>query len=117
MGKKHFPWSKKIGGEVIMRIYISGGITGVENYRDKFHEAQMELMKGGNEVFNPASYADVLPKLSYEEYMKIGLYFLGMCDAIYMLKGWQKSCGANREYGYALAMDKIILEEQDGLFS
>lgn len=100
-----------------MRIYISGGINGVEDYRENFHKAQMELMKGGNEVFNPASYADSLPKLSYEEYMKIGLYFLSMCDAIYMLKGWQKSCGANREYGYALAMDKIILEEQDGLFS
>ena len=117
MGKEYFSWSEKIGGEVIMRIYISSGITGVENYREAFSRAHEELTKGGHDVINPAFYADALPKLSYEEYMKVGLYFLSMCDAIYMLKGWQKSCGANREYGYALAMDKIILEEQDGLFS
>lgn len=94
-----------------MRVYISGGITGVENYREKFNKVQEELEKDGHAVFNPALYADALPKLSYEEYMKVGLYFLSMCDAIYMLKGWQKSCGANSEYGYALATDKIILEE------
>ena len=94
-----------------MRVYISGGITGVENYREKFNKAQEELEKDGHDVFNPALYADALPKLTYDEYMKVGLYFLNMCDAIYMLKGWQKSCGANREYGYALATDKIILEE------
>ena len=111
MGKKHFSWSEKIGGEVIMRIYISGGITGVENYREVFKKAHEELAKDGHDVINPALYADSLPKLSYEEYMKVGLHFLNMCDAIYMLKGWQKSCGANREYGYALATDKIILEE------
>ena len=117
MGKEYFSWSEKIGGEVIMRIYISGGITGVENYREAFSRAHEELTKGGHDVISPSFYTDALPKLSYEEYMKLGLHFLNMCDAIYMLKGWQKSCGANREYGYALAMDKIILEEQDGLFS
>lgn len=34
-----------------------------------------------------------------------------MCDQIYMLKGWEKSCGANQEYGYALACDMIIERE------
>ena len=94
-----------------MRVYISGGITGVENYREKFNKAQEELEKDGHDVFNPALYADAFPKLTYDEYMQLGLQVLDMCDAIYMLKGWQKSCGANREYGYALATDKIILEE------
>lgn len=77
MGKEHFSWSKKIGGEVIMRIYISGGISGVENYRDAFSKAHKELTEDGHDVINPAFYADALPKLSYEEYMKIGLTFFG----------------------------------------
>lgn len=94
-----------------MRIYISGGISGVENYKEKFMQAQNELEAQGHEVFNPAFYAETLPSLEYEEYMRIGFEFIKLCDAIYMLKGWNKSCGANREYGYALATDKIILEE------
>lgn len=117
MGKKYFPWSKKIGGEVIMRIYISGGISGVEDYKANFEKAQKRLKEQGHEVINPAAFDELLPKLTYEEFMKFDIFLLNMCDAIYMLKGWQKSCGANREYGYALAMDKIILEEQDVLFS
>ena len=36
---------------------------------------------------------------------------LDMCDSIYMIKGWEKSCGANREYGYALAKDMMIMYE------
>ena len=41
--------------------------------------------------------------------MKVSLVLLDMCDAIYLLEGWQDSRGANREYGYALAKDYIIL--------
>jgi hypothetical protein len=29
-----------------------------------------------------------------------------------MLKGWEKSTGANREYGYALATDITIMREK-----
>lgn len=38
-------------------------------------------------------------------------HLIDMCGALYMLNGWEKSCGANREYGYALAKDMIILKE------
>ena len=94
-----------------MRVYISGGITGVENYKQFFDETEKKLKSEGHEVINPTSFDSVLPQLTYEEFMKFDIFLLDMCDAIYMLKGWQKSCGANREYGYALATDKIILEE------
>ena len=36
---------------------------------------------------------------------------LDMCDGIYLLKGWEKSCGSNRELGYAMAKGKIILRQ------
>ena len=111
MGKKHFSWSKKIGGKVNMRVYISGGISGVENYKDNFNRAQKELKQQGHEVINPSAFDELLPNLTYEEFMKFDIFLLNMCDAIYMLKGWEKSCGANREYGYALAADKMIITE------
>ena len=111
MGKRIHSRSKATDGESKMRIYISGGISGVENYKEKFNAAQKELKEQGHEVINPSAFDELLPNLTYEEFMKFDIFLLNMCDAIYMLKGWEKSCGANREYGYALASDKMIITE------
>lgn len=96
-----------------MKIYISGAITGTDDYMDRFADAEEKLKKEGHSVINPAAVNSMMPAdTTYEEYMKMSLTMLGMCGAIYMLKGWENSRGANREYGYALATDKIILQEE-----
>ena len=92
-----------------MRVYISGGISGVEDYKKKFADAEQALYLEGYQPFNPTKLD--FPNLDYEEYMKLDFFLLDMCDAIYMLKGWENSRGANREYGYASAKDKIIMTE------
>lgn len=95
------------------RIYISGRITGTDDFMERFTKAQKELEKQGYSVINPAAVNSAMPNdTTYEEYMTMGITMLDMCDSIYMLNGWEKSCGANREYGYALAKDKIIIFEQ-----
>ena len=94
------------------RIYISGPITGVNNFGFNFSEAERKLQEKGHEVINPTKVELLLPKGTYEEYMKVDMLLLDMCDTIYMLKGWEKSCGANREYGYALAKDYIVLQQE-----
>ena len=96
-----------------MKIYISGAITGTDDYMDRFADAEEKLKKEGHSVINPAAVNSMLPAdTTYKEYMEMSLTMLDMCDVIYLLKGWEKSCGANREYGYALATDKIILQEE-----
>lgn len=45
--------------------------------------------------------------------LNVDLVLLDLCDTIYMLKGWESSCGANREYGYALAKGLDIMFERD----
>lgn len=95
-----------------MRVYISGAISGVDNYKERFAKAAEELKAKGYEVVNPAALDDDLPdSLTYEEHMKVDMLLLDMSEAIYMLKGWEKSCGANREYGYAIAKGKKVMRE------
>lgn len=96
-----------------MRIYISGAITGTDDYMERFAKAEKELTEQGYSVVNPAKVNAQLPEnTTYEEYMKMSFCMLDMCSGIYMMSGWNKSCGANREYGYALAKDKIIIYER-----
>ena len=94
-----------------MRIYISGPITNVPDYKDKFDQAEKKLkaMHPDAEIINP-TVLSALP-LTYDEYMNLDLQLLDMCGAVYMLDGWEKSKGACIEYGYALAKDLIVLEE------
>lgn len=96
------------------RVYISGPITGIEDYMKNFNKAEKELKSVGYSVVNPAKVLSQMPAdtTSYEEYMQMSMMMLSMCSHIYMLKGWEKSMGANREYGYALATDIIIMREK-----
>lgn len=95
------------------RVYISGPITGIDDYMERFSKAEKELEAQGFGVINPAKVNAQLPAdiTTYEEYMKMSKVMLNMCTHIYMLKGWEKSIGANREYGYALASDMTIMRE------
>ena len=94
------------------RIYISGPITGTDDYTERFARAESELTMEGYSVVNPARVNAQLPAdTTYEEYMKMFFTMLDMCGCIYMLDGWQKSRGANREYGYAIANDMVIMRQ------
>lgn len=101
------------------KFYISGPITGIENYEERFSKAQKELESKGYLVINPAAVGAVLPnELSHQDYMRISFILLSLCDDIYLLSGWGKSDGAVQEYIFATAMEKGIWfengDEADG---
>lgn len=95
-----------------MKIYISGKITGTTDYIQRFERAEKALSKYYT-VINPAKVNAQLPKETvWEEYMKMSMCMLEMCNAIYMLKGWEDSKGARLEYKYAVENNyKIIFEK------
>ncbi len=98
-----------------MKIYISGKISGTDDYMEKFQEAEEHLLAEGYKVFNPARINSMMPDgTTYEEYMKVSFCLLDMADAIYMMSGWGASNGAIRELHYANAMRKKVYFEDAG---
>lgn len=93
-----------------MIIYIAGPITGVADYKEQFDKVERGLTDIGHKVLNPAKLPQGMGDL--KKYMQICLPMIDVADAVVMLPGWEKSLGANQEYGYALALGKMITELQ-----
>jgi len=92
-----------------MKIYIAGSITGNENYQAEFARAEKALTESGNIALNPA----LLPKgFTQEEYMSVCIPMLSICEAIYLLRGWEPSIGANIEKLHAEHTGKIVIFEE-----
>ena len=100
-----------------MKIYISGKITGTDDYMERF-EAEEQRLKDefpDTEIVNPAKIGANMPKTTtWQKYMSICYMLLDMCDAVSMMDGWKLSAGACVEYGYALARDMIIIGDERG---
>lgn len=105
------------------KVYIAGPMTGYKNFNfDAFFTAEHTLKKQGWEVFNPANKdaeAGVVDGAGWDKGDDQALMasgwdfkeaFLWDCskviesDAIYMLKGWEKSSGARAEHAVAIAI-------------
>lgn len=89
-------------------IYISGKITGVENFAEIFKDKEKELTEKGHKVYNPAKHPDMF---SWQQFMELDLKALSFCDSIYMMKGWESSKGAKLELEEAKKLGLEIIYE------
>ena len=75
-------------------VYISGPISGVEEYKKNFAEAENILFAAGMIAINPA----YMPEgLSYDDYFPTCYAQIGISNALCFLPGYDKSTGAARE--------------------
>lgn len=89
-----------------MIVYISGRITGNDNYKAQFRKARYDIEDARDVALDPTT----LPEgLSYDQYMDIDMAMIRACDAIYVLKGYEGGKGSEAELAYAKCLGKQII--------
>ena len=101
----------------MMNVYLSGPITGTEDFKDRFEYGEAKLyqkFKDKARAVNPVKIGEQLPEtISYEQIMQICFATIEACDIVLMMPGWKNSMGCNQEYGYALGLRKeVVLWEE-----
>lgn len=96
----------------VRKIYISGPVTGTDDYLERFCNAETDLRKRGYVPLNPARVMAQLPEeTEYQEYLDVSLSLLSLCDEIYLLSGWENSNGSSLELAYAKAFGMDIHDD------
>jgi len=94
------------------KIYISGKITGDDNFKEKFSNAKTRCIILGfelDEILNPCE----LPEChTWQDYMIMDIKELFECSHIFMLRDWKESKGARIEHSIALNCGLIIYYEK-----
>lgn len=98
-------------------VYIAGPMTDIEEHNHPAFEAATEKLEAlGFEVISPHRFFDGDTTRPRAEYMRHGIQLLTVCDAIYMLEGWDRSPGATLERRIAGELDLIFMYEAGGGF-
>lgn len=98
-----------------MKIYISGKITGEPrpSYHHKFSVAEDKLKVRGHQVINPVRMNEPINMqgFTHDDNMHLCFAYIDVCDAVYMMEGWENSPGARAEHEYAINSAKQLIYE------
>lgn len=98
------------------RIFISGKITGTDNYKLRFKKCEDKLIYRNPEalIVNPAKISNIIGEdFPYSTYIDLCLTMLKECDMIYMMLDWEKSTGAQIEHKFAKEHSIFIIYESE----
>ncbi|SRR6266567_149227 len=105
-----------------MRIYIAGPMTGIKSFNfPEFRIVKNNLLLQGYDVISPVDLDEqeypnhdfesgTLPSnWNYKTQLEVDIMNLKLCDAIFLLKGWENSNGAKIELCNALQLDLMVM--------
>lgn len=95
------------------RVYIAGPMTGIEELNFPAFNAEADKLRGeGLAVLNPAEHG-IVDGAEWADYLRHDIAGLTSCERIHLLRGWEKSKGAQLEVTIAQALGMRITY-QDG---
>lgn len=89
-----------------MIVFISGPITGVEDYQLQFSMIDAWLSAQGHHVYNPATLP---PGIDEADAMATCCGWLCRSDAVFFMDGWERSKGCIAERAIADKLGLFIL--------
>ena len=98
-------------------IYLSGAISNDRSHAKKFKAAQEKLEAKGYKVINPVEHVEKERGKKWLDYLIdcLCLIINEKPDIIYLMKGWDRSAGAQIERLVFLKLEKkIMTEREDG---
>ena len=98
-----------------MTVYISGGITDVPDFKERFKKAERHLRGLGFNVINPAGLQDnvTIGDFTHYDYMNFCIGLLELSDCVYFLDNWEQSDGSKSEMQQARLLNKKIVKEDE----
>lgn len=103
------------------KVYISGKITGLDNYEEIFNNAEKQLRSlGYTKIINPVTLSKKLSRkmklpvefIDYNDFLRYDLKHLCDCTLLYVLKNYKDSKGALIEIDLAEKLGLIIIFEK-----
>ena len=89
-----------------MTVFISGKITGYNDYWYCFYCAEIKLNQQGDIVLNPADTIARINGLSHSDYLHICFAMIDICDTVAFLPNWTDSEGSQSEMKYVEEWNK-----------
>lgn len=90
-----------------MKVWIIGNAE----KQDAYYKAEKKLKDAGHIVINPVRIIHALPVgINNSDFTTIAFEFIRICDAVYLINGYQKDLIANMQFAHAKRNEKTFLK-------